>query len=513
MVDHDKFEDARTLLSAAALVYERSADQPRLSKVNKISSFVGLVESASGGLDEGRYADAEGLVAECLVARAKLAVEQPLCLRPPDCALFQDGGDGAKMAVLLRVRAAGDADRASALELLEAGEFEAAERAASSACKRFQWWAGHHPNAEDSSDGGGKAEEGRDRRQAVVRAAEELTARVAAAAGKVRAEGLTREGRELKLMGDFVAAVQTLRTAAEIFHGAGLGHAAAETRAEAARTGAEALLLTSIELHGEGNFEAIAEKLESAETLLLEANEEVAGSTVATPTTQPSSGVSCSSSDNTTRSGSGGDICSNTPRSPEAPEDGGRGAGARCLILEDLANFKSRVAGDTVMREVLPVLDARYYDQGLRLMLAAEGHYATIRAGRWMTTVAAAVAAAAGKESAASSSTPSPKELLTKRAAYDGDRLRGDAATAIQKEKDPVKARKLITQAEACMAWAGIDPFAAGAEAVSKDIRVFESRAGGDEICKGLIALLRDKEFKRANGMLEQALCKYRQVV
>lgn len=508
VVDHDKFEDARTLLSAAALVYERSADQPRLSKVNKISSLVGLVESASGALDEGRYADAERLVTECLAARSNLAVEQPLCLRPPDCALFQGGGDGAKMAVLLRVRAAGDADRASALDSLEAGEFEAAERAASSAYKRFQWWAGQHPNAQGSGDGSGKVEDDRDRRQAVVRAAEELTVRVAAAAGKARAEGLMLEGRELKSVGDFITAVLTLKKAAELFHGAGLGHAAAETRAEAARTGAEALMLTSIDLHREGKLEAIAEKVEKAETLLREANEELAGSNIET---QPSSGVRRSSGDNISSHGTGGDFSNHTPRSLEAPEDG-REAGVRCRLLEDLLNFKYRVAGDTVMRGVAPMLDAREYDQGMRLMLEAEGHYAAISAGRWMTTVAAAVAAAAGKESAVSSSTPSPKELVTKRAALDGDRLRGEAAAAIQKEKDPIKARTLINEAEACMAWAGVDPFAAGAEAVSKDIRVFESRAGGDEICKGLFALLRDKEFERAKGILEEALCKYRQV-
>ena len=510
VVDHDKFEDARTLLSTAASVYERSADRPRLSKVNKISSLVGLVESASGALDEGRYADAEGLVAECLVARASLAVEQPLCLRPPDCALFQGGGDGAKMAVLLRVRAAGDADRASALDSLEAEDFEAAERAASSAYKRFQWWAEHHLNPQGSRGGGGKVEEDRDRRQAVVRAAKELTVRVAAAAGKARAEGLTREGRELKSVGDFTAAMLTLRKAAELFHGAGLGHAAAETRAEAARTGAEALVLASIDLHREGNFEAIEENLRKAEALLHEANEEVVGSAIET---QPSTGVCCSSGDNNMSSDGDGDDSNRTPRSPEAPEDRGE-AGARCRTLEDLLRFKHRVAGDSVMRGVTPVLDAKEYDEGLRLMLEAEGHYAAIRTGRWMTTVAAAVAATAGKESAVSSSSsaPSPKELVTKRAALDGDRLRGEAAAAIQKEKDPVKARKLINQAEACMAWAGVDPFAAGAEAVSKDIRVFESRARGDEICKGLFSLLREKEFERAKGMLEEALCKYRQV-
>lgn len=500
VVDHDKFEDARTLLSAAALVYERSADQPRLSKVKKISSLVGLVESASGALDEGRYADAESLVAECLVTRANLVVEQPLCLRPPDCVLFQGGGDGAKMTVLLRVRAAGNADRASALDSLEAGDFEAAERAASFACKRFQWWAEHHPNAQDSGNSGGEIDEDRDRRQAVVRAAEELTVSVAAAAGKARADGLTREGRKLKRMGDFVAAVQNLRSAAELFHGAGLGHAAAEARAEAARTGAEALMSKSVDLHGEGKLEAIAENLDKAEALLLEASEEATGGTI--------EGVG--SGDNPVRIGSGDDVSSNTPRSPKAPEDG---AAERCRLLEDLLNLRSRVAGDIVMRGVAPMLDAREYDEGLRLMLEAEGRYAAISAGRWMTTIAAAVAAAAGKESAVSSSAISPKELVTKRAALDGDRLRGEAAAAIQKEKDPIKARELITRAEVCMAWAGVDPFAAGADAVSKDIRVFESRARGDEICKGLFALLRDKEFELAKGMLEEALCKYRQVV
>ncbi len=540
MVDHDKFDDARTLLSAAALVYERSADVARLSKVTKISSLVGLVEGASRALDEGRYTDAERLVAGCLADRAALAAEQPLCLRPPDCALLHGGGDGAKTAVLLRVRAAGDAERASALELLEAGEFAAAESAASSALKRFQWWARHHPDEPTSASGGGggdvdggggEAEEGRELRQGVVRAAEELTASVAAAAGRARAEGLTLEGRQLKSMGKFVAAVDTLRSAAALFHAAGLGRAAAETRAEAACTGAEALLLTSIGLHGERNFEAIEEHLQRAEALLVEAQEQTAETTKAattavTPAAKPTSGDPAVDPNNGPATRGGASTCVDVPRhasrSPVAAEDSEEGAagGASCRLLEDLINFRSRVAGDMVIGTVAPVLGARDYDEGLRLMLEAEAHYAAIKAGRWSTTVAAAFAAAAAatggsKENALSSSavTLPPKELVTKRAAHDGDRLRGEAATAIQKEKDPVKARALLSGAEACMAWAGVDPFAAGAEAVSKDIRVFESRAGGDEICKGLIGLLREKEFELAKEMLEDALGKYRQVL
>lgn len=519
MVDHEQFEDARTLLSAAALVYERSADQARLSKVNTISSLVDLVENASGALDEGRYADAEGLVAECLGVRATLASQQPLCLRPPDCVLFQGGEDGAKTAVLLRVRAAGDADRASALELLEAGEFEAAERAASSACNRFRWWAGHHQTRNNSRSGDGKAsapvaaekeddgqEEGcqdHDKRQAVVRAAEELTASIAAASRKARAEGLTLEGREMRSIGDFVAAVKTLASAAVLFQDAGLAHAAAEARAEAARTQAEALMLTSVELHCEGKLDSIAEHLQRAEDLLLEAAKEIAGSGAA-------GDAVAGSNDGTTRGCE--ELSSHAPRSPETPEKGGAGVGERCHLVEDLVNLRSRVAGDIIMRGVAPALDAREYDQGLRLMLETEGHYSAIGTGRWTTSVAAAIAAAAGKESTFSSTSPSPKELVMKRAALDGDRLRAEAALAIQKEKNPAKARELLSGAEACMAWAGVDPFAAGAAAVSKDIKVFESRAEGDEICKDLITLLRDNEFERAKGMLEEALTKYRQV-
>ena len=527
VVDHDKFEDARTLLSAAALVYERSADQARLSKVNKISSLVSLVESASRALDEGRYADAEGLVADCLTDRAALAEEQPLCLRPPDCALFQGGGDGARTAVLLRVRAAGDTERASALELLEAGEFAAAERAASSALKRFQWWASHHPNEPTNNTGGGagggggEVVEDRERRHGVVRAAEELTANVAAAAGRARAEGLTREGRQLKMIGQFVAAVETLRSAAALFHGAGLGRAAAEARAEAARTGAESLLLTSIELHEKRNYEAIAEHLQRAEVLLLEAQKETAetpkvAAPVATTTAKPSSGDSAVDHKDGVTGGAVGsaDVTGHMNGSLGASEGTeGRPPATSCGILEDLVNFRSRVAGDMVIVRVAPVLGAREYDEGLRLLLEAEAHYAAIKAGRWVTSVAAAFASAAGKENAFLLSATSPKELVTKRAAHDGDRLRGEAASAIQKEKDPVKARELLSGAEACMAWAGVDPYAAGAEAVAKDIRVFENRAGGDEICKGLFALLRVKEFELAKEMLEEALGKYRQVL
>ncbi|CAB1108969.1 unnamed protein product [Ectocarpus sp. CCAP 1310/34] len=534
VVDHEQFEDARTLLSAAAQVYERSADKARLSKVGKISSLVNLIESSSRALVEGRYADAEGLVAESLVVRAALAVEQPLCLRPPDCALCQDGESGAKTAVLLRVRSAGDADRASALDLLERKDFEAAERAAFSARERLTWWADNHEDGGDRGGGGDSEAEGergleRDQRQAVVRAAEELTTSIAAAVGQARAEGLMEKGRELKAMGDYVAAVKTLRSAAELFHDAGLAHEALVTRTEAARTQAEALLLTSVELHGEGNFEAIAEHLDRAEALLLDARNEVAGSTLvaAAGTTftsaamaQPSSvplGLPSTSGDVdivravTVGSGKkcgGSDVGSHVLPGTEDDRDG---AWAQYHILDDLVHLRSRVAGDIVMRGVAPALDAREYDEGLRLLQEAEAHYTTIKAGRWMTSVAAAVAVAAGKENSLSSPSSTPKELVTKRAAHDGDRLRAKAATAIQKEKNPVKARELLSRAEACMAWAGVDPFAAGAAAVSKDINVFESRAGGDEICKGLIGLLREREFERAKGILEEALSKYRQ--
>lgn len=530
-MDHEQFEDARTLLSAAAQVYERSADKARLSKVGKISSLVNLIERSSRALTEGRYADAEGLVAESLVVRAALAVERPLCLRPPDCALCQGGENGAKTAVLLRVRSAGDADRASALDLLERKDYEAAERAAFSARERLTWWADNSGGDGDSEAEGERRLE-HDQRQAVVQAAEQLTTTVAAAVGQARAEGLMEKGRELKKMGDYVAAVQTLRSAAELFHDAGLAHAALVTRTEAAGTQAEALLLTSVELHGEGNFEAIAQHLDSAEALLRDAREEVAGSTLvaATGTTITSTATAQSSLVPLGLPSSSGDV--DIGRAVIDPNDsrkkcGGSGVGshvlpgteddrdgawAQCHILDDLVNLRSRVAGDIVMRGVAPALDAREYDEGLRLLQEAEAHYTTIKAGRWMTSVAAAVAVAAGKENSLSSPPSTSLELVTKRAAHDGDRLRAKAATAIQKEKNPVKARELLSGAEACMAWAGVDPFAAGAAAVSKDISVFESRAGGDEICKGLVGLLRDREFERAKVMLEEALSKYRQV-
>ncbi|CAM9522341.1 unnamed protein product, partial [Hapterophycus canaliculatus] len=486
VVDNEQFEDARTLLSAAALVYERSMDEARLSK-------------------------------------------QPLCLRPPDCALFRGGEDGAKTAVLLRVRAAGEANRTSALQLLEMGDFEAAERAAFSACKRFEWWAGHHPNTTGGGDGeaGGEGCIERERRQAVIRSAKELMASVASAASKARAERLKHEGRELKSMGKFVAAVRSLKSAAELFHAAGLGQVAIETRVEASRTQAEALLLTSAELHSEGKFEAIAAHLERAESLLLEAAAELAGSpstanavtTAALTTAAFASGGAAICRDigdeitvdgeavklNDSKRSFGG-TCGgeNDPSSEQVDGDGG--AGARCRILQDLVNLRSRAAGDIVMGGVAPALDARDYDKGLLLMLEADRHYAAVKTGRWMISVAAAF-----RKDSSFSSMSSPKELVMKRAAQDGDRLRGEAASAIQKEKNPVKARELLSGAETCMAWAGVDPFAAGAVAVSKDIKIFESRAKGDGICKGLIGRLQNKDFKSAKGMLEEALTNYRQ--
>lgn len=489
VVDHGQFEGARTLLSSASMVYERSGDQARLSKAARIHCLVGLVEKAAEALEEGRYSEAEGLIAKCLQKRSVLAVERPLSLHPPPCALFQGGEDGAKAAVLLRVRAAGDVDIATALTLLDEGNFEAAKTAAASASVRFKWWASHGAKEEKEED----PKRSDDGRQEVVRQAEELTARIATAAGKAQAEQLTREGRGLKAAGDSSGAVRALSAAAKLFRDVGLIAAAAATHAEASRTEAEALLLSCTSLHRDGKFDAVAEQLQKAEGLLLEATAQQPSSVSATqeraqdPVDDAAKVVinSVDANDNN-----------------DSPEDGLAQA-----LLDDLHNFRLRVAGDVVMRGVAPALEEREYDLALRLMLEADGQYAGIRAGRWVTSAVVA----AGKMNAGGAAA-SPKELAVKRAAHDGDRLRSDAASAILKDKNPTKAKELLSRAEVCMVWASVDPFAAGAGAVAKDIRVFEARAEGDKKCQGLARLLLERESERANEMFDETLTKYRQV-
>lgn len=510
VVDHGQFQDARTLLSTAALVYERSSDQERLSKVTRITSLVGLVEETSSALQECRYADAETLVEECLQECSALASLQPLSLRSLDCNLLQTtgsssegggegeggggGGGGAKRIVLCRALAAGNADRVTALALLEKGEYEAANIAAASASSRFMWWASQ--GGENGDDRSSTGHSDPDYRHAVVRKAEELTATVAAAAGKARAEGQMMEARDLKAMGDFAGAMTALSVAARLFFGAGLAARAAAARAEADQTQAEALILLAEELHGEGKFEDIEENLQKAEALLRAAVDTADGATLAT-SAPPTESSTVGGANN---KGGGADGSEDVVGSGTGPQ----------MIIDDLYKFRSRVAGDIVVRGVEPALDGRDYDLALRLMLEANGHYADAGAGRW---AASAVGGGGNYNSSnAGAALVSPKDVVVKRAAQDGERLRADAALAIQKEKKPSKSRELLSMAERCMEWAGVDPVAAGAAAVTKDIHIYESRAAGDEVCKGVISPLQRRESGPAIGMLERALGKYRQV-
>lgn len=512
VVDHGQFQDARTLLSSAALVYERSSDQERLSKVSRITSLVGLVEKTASALQECRYADAETLVEECLRERSTLASLQPLSLRPLDCNLLQTTGSsledgegtggagggkregGAKRTVLSHALAAGNADRVTALALLEKGEFDAAKIAAASASSRITWWASHGGGTDGDCCVEGR--EDPDDRNAVVRKTEELTAMVAAAAGEARAEEQTIEARGLKAIGDFAGAMIALKVAAKLFFGAGLAARAAAARAEADQTQAEALILLAEGLHGEGTFEDIAEKLQTAETLLRTAIDAGDGATPAktAPLTESSTVGGAKNTDG------GSDGSERVSEPEEGPQE----------ILVDLYKFRSRVAGDIVLRGVGPALDGRDYDLALRLMLKANGHYAGAGAGRW----AASAVGGGGKHNSSNTGVAlaSPKDVVVKRAAQDGERLRADAGLAIQKEKHPAKSRELLSMAEACMAWAGVDPVAAGAAAVAKDIRIFESRAAGDEVCKEVIRPIQRRESGPAIDMLELALGNYRQV-
>lgn len=459
--------------------------------------------------------------------RTALAVEQPISLRPPDCALFRDGENGAKIAVLLRVRAAGDRDRAAALELLEKGNYEGAEDAATSAAARFEWWAGHISGTDSGNDKSGDNDdckhgdshslsvvvEDRDDPQAVVRAAKGLRSMITSAAGQARANTLIAEGRRLKSTGDYSGAVQALSAAANLFHSAGFPTMAAVARVEASRTEAQSMLLVSFSLHREGKFEAIAEHVRNAEAVLLEAIEtETKARTAAVATTSRTHcELNTITSDGTVATDGDyeADITSGDMQATTDEELQGD--------LSDLLSFKARLAGDIVMRGVTPALEAEDYDTAQQLMLDADAHYARIKEGKWAASAVTSAEmntsrTAIGAIGTASMVKSPPREWIAKRAAQDGDRLTAEASFAIQKDKNLAKSKALLSQAEACMSWAGVDPYSTGAAAVAKDIKVFESRTAGDEICRGLIGLLRAGETKLALNTLENALIKYRQV-
>lgn len=332
--------------------------------------------------------------------------------------------------------------------------------------------------------------------QAVVRAAEELTKTVAIASGNARAQKRMEEAKYLKITADFGGSVQALLTAARLFDGAGFRARAVAARAEASITEGEALVLESEKLHQEGKLGDIVQNLQRAETLFMSALDAEAQIRISSA---PGSGVKIVAMGNAADDGGTGSF-----------DDNLGDAGAQQHLV-DLKKFRSRIAGDIVLREVGSALDAREYDLALRLMLQAEVHYEGIgRAGKWVTTVTSAVASCCGKDNGGGGT--SPKDLVVKRAARDGERLRVDAAAAILKGKDAVKAQELLSMAEASMVWAGVDLVAAGAAAVAKDINVFQNRAAGDDICRGLIDLLLAGDLERVKDMLAKALNRYREV-
>lgn len=309
---------------------------------------------------------------------------------------------------------------------------------------------------------------------------------MATASGEAQAQRRMEEARRLRAVQDFRGAISAVRAAARLFDLAGLNTRADAARAEANHTEAEALVMESEKLYTEGAFEEILERLQRAESLYL-----------AAASTEVQNGAS--ERDKHVATGNDGGCFEDDELDVQGPQRN----------LGDLKKFQSRMNGDVVMQGVESALDARKYDLALRLMLEADGHYAkTIGAGgggeKWMTS-------ATLKNSKGAARLP-PKEAILKRAAQDGERLRKEAAAAIQKEKNPMKAQELLSAAEACTAWAGVDPVAAGVSAVAKDINAFQSRAAGDEICQQMIHILLDKDFKRANVVLQKALDKYRQV-
>lgn len=343
------------------------------------------------------------------------------------------------------------------------------------------------------------ATSGDDDRASVIGASEELTKTIATALGNAHAQKRMKDACRLRAAKDFVGAVHAVRAAAKLFDNMGLVARAAAALAEANRTEAEALVLESETLYEDGAFEAILHRLQRAETMFLTNACTEEEQSVIEPSLLSCDGHAIAGIDGI--DGSSGEDNNDPILAPEGPR----------RDIDDLNRFRSRVEGDKVMLGVEPALAARDYDLALHLMVEADSHYANtirdgIEGGRWATS-----ATLRDGNKGAAVGLP-PKEAILKRASQDGERLRKEAAHAIQKEKDPIKATELLSAAEACIAWAGGDPVAAGVATVAKDINVFQSRASGDEICRELIHVLLKKDFERANVMLQEALDRYRQV-
>ena len=451
--------------------------------MNRITLLIRLVEKAILALDAACFTEAERILSDALRERSALVFEKPISMHPPDCKLLRDGERGAESLVLSRVRAAGDVHVLNALKLLEERDHAAAEVEAISSSTRFEWWARHAGSAAPG------AAERADEIEVVICRAEELRAKVATAVRRAKADKYFLEERGEERRGDLDGAAQAHWIAAKLFPTARLGARASDARIEANQTQAEKLVLIAKGFYGGGDLEASEENLEGAHALLLEASAEM-GEVVKE---QRHELVELNFDD----IGINDALPSRLRRQ-----------------LNEIRDFRSRLAGDSIIRGVVPAIDVQDYDKALHLMHKAGGQYGAVRTARWLTSAATsfkertgAVPASAPTEVAA----VSPKELLVERATLDGARLWAKAAAALEKQKDPSKAQRLLSRAVAAMEWAGIYPSVAGATAVARGIKTFEYRKAEDATCRDLVCHLRDGEIERVKEKLADASDLYHQ--
>lgn len=538
VLDCELFEDARTLLSSSAKVYERSADRLHISKVKRIISLVGMVEKAIQALNIGHYEEAEQIILESLRVRSALTSKRPISLRPPDCKLLQGGESGVKAFLWARVRKAGESDSLNAFKLMEREDYNAAKVATASASSRFEWCARHVDYASPED-----AEGSSDVCVAALREVEELKAKMSEASGRVKTERTVQEGTTKMAQEDLKVAVNALRAAAGLFRSAGLGDRSTIAKAETKLTQGEAWMVTAEALHDSGDPEASIEHLRRARTLLLKAAE-IADTTAPEPLidlVHPTT----SGNDNTTN-------VSTTTGLENLPEKS--------------EFFQSRIAGHITIPGVLRAQDALDYYKALCLMIAAEKYYDTVIMEEWWTSAGtvyeggSAVAIAAPvmtgapvefeRTSAGIAETSTPPEQGSSNA--DGvvvahqhpwserhgsafnigtegivERVKGDTASGrLETEKivpegttkkaqvDFQQAVNILRAATGLFRSARLGERSATAKVKMKRrkmFKCFQLCRAGDDICRRLANLLQEKQMDRAKEDLAQALDMYRQ--
>ncbi|CAM9137764.1 unnamed protein product [Choristocarpus tenellus] len=477
VVDHSQFEDARKLLHRAEPIYSHAADTARLQKTEQIDSIAATTDAI----------------------------------------------------ILSRVLEAGNARAADAVTLLQQKEFDAAEMAATEAKESYAWWVEHSKKHNGLSSTSCYSKE--ELRQVLERA-EENAIHVATSVARARGEAKMTEALMKREENEFEVACAFLTDAAELFEAAGCPEDAATARASADETQGDNLIMEAETLLADGAFEESLDRLTKAKAFFIAATNSIDSPSVdeaPTPSTLPATTSTTAFTHSQLRLEGGKDITSDSAmRQSTSTMSGDINGGGdksrgqseginltkeglqvslqqRLSLLEDL---QAKIRGNQLMTLAKPALDAHDYDLALKFMQEARIEYSAMKGG--LNTGIGAGKATSGKLMTDRKQQGNPMDVVMKQAIADGEILKGEATVAIQKEKNPVKARGLLLEAIACYRWAEESELKSGLASVTKDIEVFESRQQGDEECKAVPGLLNKQELGLALEALKAGLSSYR---